>query len=184
MEPKHPGSDAAVVEHNLVRHAGHYQYGTGGHDLERWVVKSPTRPTELASLGLPTDARYHTGHRIDGVQFWTFTAIRPMSPGVCGACVTDGQIRDLRAKLRSDIGRLAGTPEAWTAPLDKAIAECDLALSRGVGFVAGAALDDLQDRRRDARARCTEILNAREASDNQKRDREKRQRRMAEREEV
>ena len=77
--------------------------------------------------------------------------------------ITDEQIRALREELVSEIAHLASTPEAWTMPLDKALQEADWALSRGWGFVTDAACDDLQDRRRVARARCAEILNARKA---------------------
>ena len=78
--------------------------------------------------------------------------------------ITDEQIRVLREELVSEIARLATTPEAWTIPLDKALQEADWALSRGWGFVVDAACDVLQDRRRAARARCAEILNARMAA--------------------
>lgn len=80
---------------------------------------------------------------------------------VTAETITDDQIRELRAALVSEIARLASTPEAWTMPLDKALVEADWALSRGVGSVDGSVLDDLQDRRRAARARCAEIWNAR-----------------------
>ena len=82
---------------------------------------------------------------------------------ITGATITDDQIRALRAELITEIARLASTHEAWTMPLDKALQETDWALSRGWGFVPDVACDDLQDRRRAARARCAEILNARKA---------------------
>ena len=78
-----------VTAHDTAPHAGHYAYGAGGHDLERWVIQSSTIPTALdaANLGLPADARYHSGFRDgNGVQFWMFTAIRPLSPGECRLC--------------------------------------------------------------------------------------------------
>jgi hypothetical protein len=77
--------------------------------------------------------------------------------------ITDEQIRQLREELVAEIARLASTPELWTMPLDKALREADWALSHGLGFVVNAACDDLADRRRAARARCAEILNARKA---------------------
>jgi hypothetical protein len=79
--------------------------------------------------------------------------------------ITDEQIRQLRDELVSEIARLASTPELWTRPLDKALHECDWALSRGWGFVSNAdACDAIRDRRRAALARCAEILNARNAA--------------------
>ncbi len=78
--------------------------------------------------------------------------------------ITDEQIRKLRDELVSEIAQLASTPEAWTMPLDKAIREADWALSHGWGFVVDAACDDLADRRRAARTRCAEILNARKVA--------------------
>jgi hypothetical protein len=75
--------------------------------------------------------------------------------------ITDDQIRALRDDLVSEIARLASTPEAWTMPLDKALRETDWALSGGTGSIDGVARDALQDRRRAARARCAEILDAR-----------------------
>ena len=79
--------------------------------------------------------------------------------------ITDEQIMALRAELVSEIARLRSTPEAWTMPLDKALHETDWALSRGWGFVTDATANrDTRDRRRAARARCAEILNARKAA--------------------
>jgi hypothetical protein len=77
--------------------------------------------------------------------------------------ITDEQIQELRKELVAEIARLASTPEAWTMPLDKALQEADWALSQGWGFVVNAACDVLEDRRRAARARCAEILNAQKA---------------------
>lgn len=69
--------------------------------------------------------------------------------------ITDDQIKELRGELITEIARLASTPEAWTMPLDKALQEAAWALSQGF------ADDALQDRKRAARIRCAEILNAR-----------------------
>jgi hypothetical protein len=75
--------------------------------------------------------------------------------------ITDAQIRQLRDELVAEIARLASTPEAWSMPLDKAVCEADWALSHGWGFVSNDdACAAIRDRRRAARARCAEIINA------------------------
>jgi hypothetical protein len=78
-----------TVDHRLIRHAAHYPLfltpGAGGHDLEQWVVESVTQPVleQLTKLGLAADARFHSGHVVDGKQRWVYTALRPFSPGTC-----------------------------------------------------------------------------------------------------
>lgn len=81
-----------LVEQNHVRHAAHYAYNhpVKGHDLDRWVVRSQARPTfeQLAALGLPSDAEWHTGYRDSGTgpQHWVYIAKRPLSEGMCERC--------------------------------------------------------------------------------------------------
>lgn len=76
-----------LVEHNVIAHAGHY-VGGGGHDLARWVVRHPSRPTtsQIVALGVPCEAEYHCGFTDRGVQHWVYVERRPMSPGICGRC--------------------------------------------------------------------------------------------------
>jgi len=79
----------ALVAHRRISHAAHYAYGrAGGHDLEEWTIRSPQKPTyeQIVALGLPSDAKYHSGSVRDGVQHWTWTAIRPLSAGTCSRC--------------------------------------------------------------------------------------------------
>lgn len=81
---------ARLVETRRIPHAAHYMYDHPGrgHDLEEWIVESVVRPDyeQLAELGLPADAEWHTGHRADGVQRWTYIAKRSMSAGTCERC--------------------------------------------------------------------------------------------------
>jgi hypothetical protein len=79
--------------------------------------------------------------------------------------ITDEQIRQLRDELVAEIAGSRAPLEAWTMPLDKALCEADWALSHGWGFVSDDdACAAIRDRRRAARARCAEILNARKAA--------------------
>lgn len=68
--------------------------------------------------------------------------------------ITDEQIRELRSSLRE-----AGHSDTTYTH------ECDWALSRGNGLAPDSSIiDGLNARRNVARARCAQILNAREAS--------------------
>ncbi len=82
-----------MVRHSRIPHAAHYEHSAGGHDLEQWVIEYPSQPDYrlIRALGLPSDARYHSGHRALGTrrQRWTYTAIRPLSPGHCDMCMTE-----------------------------------------------------------------------------------------------
>jgi len=84
-----------LVTHEIVRHAAHAMLGPGGHDIERWVIASEQQPTreQVTALGVAADAEWHSGHVVDGEQRWTYTARRPMSPGLCVRC-TDHLKRD------------------------------------------------------------------------------------------
>ena len=77
-----------LITNDVIRHAAHYMYGTGGHDLARWVVRHPTQPTyeQLAAVGVPETAKYHCGYVHLGAQHWVYTERRPMSPGYCERC--------------------------------------------------------------------------------------------------
>jgi len=78
-----------LVGYNRISHAAHYMYGAGGHDLDRWVVRSIERPglAKLAELGVAADAAWHSGYVSNGQQHWIYTAIRPLSVGVaCPTC--------------------------------------------------------------------------------------------------
>lgn len=81
-----------LVEQSRIRHAAHYMYDhpARGHDLDRWVVRSQTRPTfeQLTALGLPADAEWHTGYAAPGTrqQHWVYIAKRPLSEGTCERC--------------------------------------------------------------------------------------------------
>lgn len=77
-----------LVSHELVRHAAHAMSGPGGHDLEQWVIAAPTQPTreQAVALGVASDAQWHSGHCAEGEQRWTYTARRPLSPGMCSRC--------------------------------------------------------------------------------------------------
>lgn len=90
VEPK-------LVDHDHIKHAAHYAYGhaDGGHDLERWIIEAPARPTseQCAVLGLPIDAEYGTGHIFNGKQRWVFTAKRPFSPEICERCSANASAR-------------------------------------------------------------------------------------------
>lgn len=72
-----------------IRHAAHYLYGPGGHDLEEWVVESPCVPWEFRQhdeLGIPREAQYSYGFRDGDVQCWVFLLKRPLSDGTCNRC--------------------------------------------------------------------------------------------------
>lgn len=79
---------ARLVSHELVRHAAHAMSGPGGHDLEQWVIAARHQPSHALALdlGVAADAQYSSGHVVDGEQRWTYTARRPLSPGVCPRC--------------------------------------------------------------------------------------------------
>jgi hypothetical protein len=78
-----------LVMHNVIAHAAHYELG-GGHDLARWVVQYPTQPTDeqLAALGVPATAEYHSGYVHLGRSHWIYVERRPMKPGTCRECGT------------------------------------------------------------------------------------------------
>jgi len=85
--------DAPVlIRADHIRHAAHYMYNhpAGGHDLDRWVIRSATQPTfeQMTALGLPSDAEWHTGYIESGTgrQHWVYIARRPLSDGTCERC--------------------------------------------------------------------------------------------------
>lgn len=74
-----------------IPHAAHYAPGhpLKGHDLERWDVESPKRPTgaELTAAMVPCTARYHSGYVKDDVQHWIFVCEAPLTAGhPCAHC--------------------------------------------------------------------------------------------------
>lgn len=78
-----------LAGYNRISHAAHYMCGTGGHDLDRWVVRCEVQPSgeQVSALGVASDAKYHSGYIHNEQQHWIYTAIRPLSVGVaCPTC--------------------------------------------------------------------------------------------------
>lgn len=80
-------TEPKLVEHNVISHAAHYADG-GGHNLARWVVQLSSKPLteQIATLGIPATAEYHSGYVHLGKQHWIYVEKRPLSDGYCPTC--------------------------------------------------------------------------------------------------
>ncbi|HAN92932.1 MAG TPA: hypothetical protein DCQ33_12760 [Nitrospira sp.] len=73
-----------TTKYYRAQHAAHYMYMPpgNGHDLESWdfVGDKNAPPSDV-----PKDAKYHSGMMVDGVQWWRFVRIAPLT-GACAIC--------------------------------------------------------------------------------------------------
>lgn len=70
-------------------HAAHTGPGEGW-DLEQWSYPQPERTPSPKDV--PTNATYHSGAVIDGVQWWTYVRKAPLSPGKCSRCIESARV--------------------------------------------------------------------------------------------
>lgn len=92
--PRYLGTRAPVVLiSSRIRHAAHYQYIGGGHDLEEWVVRAETVTAARLAPGLPDDVKCRRGFRdFDDSQCWEFVRRAPLGEGTCKVCAP-GKVR-------------------------------------------------------------------------------------------
>lgn len=76
------------VRYSREAHAAHYVWSNDGHDLEKWTVCASVQVRDVTRLGIPADAKYHSGYMdADRRQWWTYVRIAPLTPKPgCAQC--------------------------------------------------------------------------------------------------
>ncbi len=74
-----------TVEAGRERHAAHYAgKNGGGHDLEWWVY--PQAERHPVPEQIPANAEWNVGFLRNGIQYWKYIRVAPLSEGTCRLC--------------------------------------------------------------------------------------------------